>query len=405
MEINLPIEKNHPVFKPTVLKLGLVSFFADISSEMLYPITPIFLTLVLGASPFQVGVIEGLAEGVASLLKVYSGALSDRFRQRKIFILAGYFLAAVAKPWVGQATSWWHVLLARSTDRLGKGIRSAPRDALLSESVSAEYRGAAFGWHRMMDTLGAALGPLLTLMLLYFFQKTSQDINFFRSIYFYAFIPGLLAVLVVLWVHEPDRQPIVAAADPFQQSSKWMTLNPSFKVFLFSWTLFSLANSSDVFLILKAQQSGVSLQSTILMYVFYNLVYSLLSPYLGGLSDRIGRRPLLVGGLFVFALIYLSFGWADQIWQFWVLFATYGLYMAATDGVSKAYIVDLIPAEQKATGLGLFGTVVGVSTIFASTMTGYLWSHFGVVACFSWSATLAALAAVVLLLKRSNNCC
>lgn len=366
---------------------------------MLYPITPLFLTLVLGASPFQVGVIEGLAEGVASLLKVYSGALSDRFRQRKVFILVGYFLAAVAKPWIGQATSWWHVLLARSTDRFGKGIRSAPRDALLSESVAAEYRGAAFGWHRMMDTLGAALGPLLTLLLFYFFQKSSQDLEFFRTVYFYAFIPGLLAVLFVLWVHEPDRKPVVAAEAHLKPSLSWKTWPRSFKTFLFSWTLFSLANSSDVFLILKAQQSGVSLQSTILMYVFYNLVYSLLSPYLGGLSDRVGRRPLLVGGLFVFAVIYLSFGWADQIWQFWALFATYGIYMAATDGVSKAYIVDLMPAEQKATGLGLFGTIVGVSTIFASSVTGYLWSHFGAAACFSWSAALAAVAAAVLMFK------
>lgn len=375
---------------PNVIKLGLVSFFADLSSEMLYPITPIFLTLVLGATAFDIGLIEGFAEGVASLLKTYSGRWSDRLQSRKAFVWIGYLCAAIAKPLVGGATSWTHVLFARGFDRFGKGIRSAPRDALLSESVAPEFRGAAFGWHRAMDTLGAAIGPLLAVLYIHF----HSDKEALRSLYYIALIPGLVATLVVFSVREKK----VAPVSPRQQKApKAFYKSKAFKQYLMGWGLFSLTNSSDVFLLLKAQKAGISLTQTIFMYAFYNLFYALLSPYLGSLSDRLGRKWLLVGGLSVFAFVYVLFGFASDPWQFWCLFAIYGSYMAATDGVGKALAVDLVPADMKATGLGYLGTVTGLATILASAVAGLLWDKLGSQWTFFYGAAGALLAIVVLL--------
>jgi MFS family permease len=377
---------------PSVIKLGLVSFFADVSSEMLYPITPIFLTTVLGASAFDVGLIEGFAEGVASLLKTYSGAWSDRLQKRKTFVWLGYLLTALAKPLVGIAGSWPQVLLARGLDRFGKGIRSAPRDALLAEAVPTHLRGAAFGWHRMMDTLGAALGPVLAICFLSSHATTSEGL---RHIYFLALIPGLIAVAFVFTVHE-DFKPVQAASSAKNLvQGAW---SPKFKRYLWAWAIFSAANSSDVFLLLKAQKSGVSLTTTIWLYAFYSLLYALASPYLGQLSDRIGRKIILIFGLAIFAFVYVFFGLAHELWQFWILFGVYGLYMAATDGVGKALAVDLVPKERKATGVGLLGTVTGLATIFASAAAGFLWDHAGAEWTFFYGAGGAVIASFLLLL-------
>lgn len=375
---------------PTVVKLGLVSFFADVSSEMLYPITPIFLTLVLGASVANVGIIEGVAEGIASLLKTYSGRWSDRIQKRKTFVWVGYLFAAIAKPITGGATSWFYVLFARGFDRLGKGIRSAPRDALLAESVKPQYLGAAFGWHRMMDTLGAAIGPLIAILFLQVYSEPQH----LRWIYYLAVVPGLISVLVVFTVKESTHEKSRAkdSALKLQLSS----LPKSFKTYLTAWGIFSLTNSSDVFLLLKAQKSGLSLTMTILLYAFYNLLYAISSPYLGHLSDRFGRKWVLISGLFVFALVYAAFGFAIEPWQFWCLFGIYGFYMAATEGVGKALAVDLVPKEFKATGLGLLGTVSGFATIVASSAAGLLWDHLGSQWSFFFGATGAVLAICVL---------
>ena len=241
---------------PTVIRLGLVSFFADVSSEMLYPITPIFLSLVLGASAFNLGLIEGLAEGVASLLKTYSGAWSDRLKKRKAFVWFGYLVAALAKPLVGGASNWLQVLFARSMDRFGKGVRSAPRDALLAESVSPANLGAAFGWHRMMDTCGAALGPLLAILFLHFYSQPQQ----IRWLYYLAVIPGLLAVLLVFSIQENQKntnaQPPVpkASIENVKFFSAFSSLGRAYKTYLVGWGFFSLANSSDIFLLLKMQK-------------------------------------------------------------------------------------------------------------------------------------------------------
>lgn len=372
---------------PTVKKLGLVSFLADVSSEMLYPITPLFLTTVLGASVTSVGVIEGAAEAIASLLKTYSGFWSDRIQKRKPFVWMGYLFAALAKPMIGVAQTWPQVLFARSFDRTGKGLRTAPRDALLVESVPAKMRGAALGWHRGMDTLGAAIGPLLAI----WFLSYSADL---RWIYYLAFIPGILAVLVAFSLKETS-----AVKKQVMEKPSWgsfFKLPADFKYYLFSWSIFSVANSSDVFLLLKAQKSGMSLTQTILLYCFYNLTYALMSPYLGGLSDRLGRKKILIVGLLVFAFVYGGFVYANVSWQFWILFGIYGLYMAATDGVSKAFAIDLLGEDKKATAVGYLGTVTGIATLVASSTAGFLWDHFGSGVAFAYGALGALLTCVAL---------
>lgn len=378
------------VLNSTVIRLGLVSFFADIASEMLYPITPIFLSTVLGASMASIGLIEGLAEAVASLLKTYSGSWSDSISRRKPFIIVGYFLAAIAKPFIGASTSWVHVLEARTLDRIGKGIRSAPRDALLADSVQASDRGAAFGWHRAMDTAGAAIGPLFAIFLL------NSDPSNLRSLYTWALIPGLLAVSILFFIHEPPSTQSTSKKwiNPFKSYSFF---SPNFKKYLFSWGVFSLTNSSDVFLLMKAKTAGLSTTSIILVYCFYNLIYALSSPYLGILSDKWDRKKILASGLAVFAFVYLGFGYATEIWQFWLLFATYGLYMGATDGVSKALAIDLVAPDLKATAIGVLGTVTGLCTIIASVVAGLLWDHLGPVSTFLYGAMGAVLAIIFLL--------
>ena len=381
---------------PTVIRLGLVSFFADVASEMLYPITPLFLTALLGASISSVGLIEGIAEGTASLLKVYAGTWSDRSGNRKFFVGAGYLFAAIAKPLIGLASSWPLVLFARSFDRFGKGIRSAPRDAMLSESIAPELRGAAFGWHRMMDTLGATVGPLGAVLFLHFYQDP-EDL---RYIYFLALIPGLLSVALVLSVRDSARTKSPATPRPVTVQRPMFSLSNfsrDFKIYLGAWFIFSLANSSDVFLILKAQKSGFNLTETIFLYTFYNLIYSVGSPYLGAISDKIGRKPVLIMGLLVFAAVYAWLGLATQHWQFWLIFGVYGLYMAATDGVGKAFAVDLVRPESKASGLGFLGTLTGIATLFASVIAGFLWDHLGNEFTFFYGSAGALIAAGVLL--------
>lgn len=371
----------------TVFRLGLVSFFADISSEMLYPITPIFLTSVLGASMASLGVIEGIAEAIASLLKTYSGYWSDKIEKRKPFMIFGYGVAALSKPIIGLATIWPHVLFARALDRTGKGFRSAPRDALLAEAIAPEQRGAAFGWHRAMDTLGAALGPLLAILLL---SWSAEDL---RSLYIWALIPGLIATLIIFSVRE--KNPTYQRAQKF--SLNLNQLSPEFKKYLAAWGVFSIVNSSDVFLIMKAKQSGISLQESVLMYCFYNLFYSLMSPYLGHLSDKWGRKYVLAFGLGVFSLVYFGFSFCTSQWQFWFLFSIYGVYMAASDGVGKAFAVDLVPSHLKATGVGILGTVTGFTTIFASIIAGVLWDQVGAQWTFIYGALGALLAMMGLL--------
>ncbi len=390
-------ETHDKVLNPTVVKLGFVSLLADISSEMLYPITPLFLTGILGASMLSVGLIEGVAEVIASTLKFYSGKWSDRIIKRKPFIGAGYLISALAKPLIGISTTWIGVLFARGFDRTGKGLRGAPRDALLSESVPERFRGQAFGWHRAMDTLGAAIGPLIAVIYLTYF---SADL---RSIYFIALIPGLAAVAVVMSIKEKKSGAEFVKKRSAGPKLRLREISRDFKIYLLSWGIFSLVNSSDVFLLLKAKESGLELNTVIFMYCFYNLTYALMSPYFGKLSDRVPRKKVLAFGLLIFCLVYLGFSFSTSNWHYWFLFGIYGLYMAATDGVGKALAVDLVSAEHKASGLGLLSAVTGVASVVASTMAGLLWDKFGSGWAFLYGSFGALCSIFLLLLIRRGQ--
>lgn len=377
-----PVTPKENVLNPTVLRLGFVSLLADISGDMLYPVTPLFLTTVLGASMASVGLVEGCAEATASLLKLFSGAWSDRTGLRKAFVVAGYAIAAAAKPLIGVARAWPVVLGARSLDRFGKGLRTSPRDALLAEAVSERSRGRVFGWHRAMDSTGAALGPLFAVLYLKLHPTE------LREIYFLALIPGLLAVALMLTVKEKRGH----ARRDGPLLPRWRETPRNFRYYLLAWGVFSLANSSDVFLLLRASRAGFGLAGTVLLYSLYNFLYAALSPYLGGLSDALGRRRVIVGGLLVFAGVYCGFAFFTAPWQLWVLFAVYGVYMAATDGAGKALAVDLVPPERKATALGAFGMVTGFCALFASFVAGLLWDHWNSAAPFLYGAVGALLA-------------
>ncbi len=356
---------------------------------MLYPITPIFITSVLGASMTSLGIIEGCAEAISNILKIYSGNWSDQIQKRKPFIVLGYIFAALAKPMTGLAQVWYHVLLARSFDRVGKGLRTAPRDAMLSESVAPELRGQAFGLHRMMDTMGAAIGPLIAILFLKFYHGS------LRTIYFLAFIPGLISVLLALSIRE--LKPTGKINEKIKW--KWNEFSPPFKNYLLAWTVFSLTNSSDVFLLMRVKQSGGSTTMTILLYVFYNFLYSILSPYFGKKSDKIPRIKVLFMGLIVFSLVYIGFAFAHEIWQFWILFGMYGIYMASTEGVGKALAVDLFDPRLKATAIGIIGTTTGISTVIASASAGFIWDIWGSQWTFIFTASGAILGSIILMKK------
>jgi MFS family permease len=371
-----------------VFDLGLVSFFADVSSEMLYPLIPVFLTSVLGAPVAVVGLIEGLAEATASLLKSFSGWWSDRLRYRKPFIVGGYSLSALAKPLLGVAVGWPMALGARVLDRVGKGVRDAPRDSLLADSTDPRFRGKAFGWHRGMDTLGAVVGPLLALGLLSVLHGN------LRLVLLLAFIPGAIAAALVLVVKDKRREP--GRGDLPRLSD----LTRPYKAYLLAWGAFAIANSSDVFLILRARSLGFTTVTVVLVYALYNLVYAFASPALGHLSDRIGRRVVLRVGLVVFAVVYLGFALADQGWMMWPLFGVYGLYIAATEGVGKALAIDLVPSSVRGSAVGMFGTVTGLCALVASVVAGVMWDAIGSYAPFLFGAAGAVVAAGLLAFVR-----
>lgn len=376
------MDENSPI-NSTVKKLGAISFFADVASEMLYPITPILLTTIIGASVSSVGIIEGIAESIASLMKTYSGMWSDKIAKRRPFILIGYFLGAVSKPIIGFSNSWIGVLSARAIDRTGKGLRSSPRDALIADCVSENSRGAAFGWHRMMDTLGATVGPLIAILFLKYHPDN------LRSLYYWAIIPGLLSVIIIFSIKEtPQQIPKKSFSNPFKL---WKNFDIPFKEYVFAWGIFSLTNSSDVFLLLRAKDIGFSTIGVILLYCTYNLTYALSSPYLGKLSDKIDRKKLLIAGLLTFSCVYVAIGTSNSKWTFWVLFLIYGLYMGATDGVGKALAVDLSPKDLKASSLGIISTITGLCTIFASSLTGIIWEKINP----SWAFYYGAIGALV----------
>jgi len=369
-----------------VRALGWVSFANDLGSELAYPIVPLFLRSVLGASFAVVGVIEGIAEGVAVGLRGIAGWLSDRAGgRRKPWIVAGYGLTAASRPLLAAANVWGIVLGARLVDRAGKAARTAPRDALIRDSTPPPLLGASFGYHRAMDTAGAVIGPLVAVALL------SVGMSL-RSVLWVAVVPGFATLLLLRAIHEapPAARAEVMPTGPARR------LPTSFWIALGIWVVFSVGNSSDVFLILRSKNLGLDFTLTVLAYAAYNLVYSTLSWPLGALSDRVPRAAVLAGGLTTFALVYLGFAFAPADWAVWPLFAVYGAYIAATEGVAKAWVGDRAPAGVAGTAYGLFAAASGGALLVASIGAGLLWSHVSPRAPFVLGAAAAAAALLLL---------
>ncbi|MBE3577329.1 MAG: MFS transporter [Limnochordales bacterium] len=360
-----------------IIIAGLTSLLTDISTEMIYPLLPLFLTTTLGATPDIVGIIEGLAESMASLLKVFSGTISDRLGRRKPLAVAGYGMAAVGKVLLALAGSWGMVLAGRLVDRFGKGIRTAPRDAIIAESASDSGRGRAFGLHRLFDTVGAAIGVALA----YFFLTNYE--GDYRPVFIASIVPAVLGVAILFLLREKGEG---QGSDRRQLSFDWRCLDPRLRAFLMVTFLFTLGNSSNQFLLLRAQNLGFDSATVVLLYLVYNLTYALISYPAGRLSDRIGRRPLLVLGYAAYGIVYLGFALASQQSTLWWLFAAYGLYIGVTEGVEKALVADIAPAGQKATLIGLHATLVGIGLLPASAFAGLLWDLFGPAAPFYFGA-------------------
>jgi len=376
--------KNKFGISKNVFVLGLVSFFNDIASEMIYPIVPIFLTSILGAPVAIVGLIEGIAESTASILKVISGWLSDKWQKRKPFVVAGYLFSAISKILLSLAYSWPFVLFARFVDRFGKGTRTSARDALITESSENKVRGRAFGFHRTLDTLGAVVGPLIALLAIHFLD------NNFRLIFFLAFIPAFIGILLLLFfVKEKEKE--ANSLNTFHFN--WRELNPSFKIFLLISLIFALGNSSDAFLILRAQNLGLSLILVVLAYVFFNFTYAIFSMPAGIIADKIGPKKVLLAGFLLFSIVYLFFGLVHSSLLLWLLFPIYGIYMALTEGVGKAYISNLVPQEKIGTAFGVYQTTIGLCTFFASLIAGLLWTYIDVSTPFIFGSIMALISA------------
>ena len=377
--------------------LGVVSGLTDISSEMLYPIVPIFLTSVLGAPMSIVGLIEGVAESTASFLKIAGGLWSDKIGKRKPFVVAGYSLSAISKPVLALAYTWHFVLFSRFIDRVGKGLRTSARDALIANSIEKQHWGKAFGFHRAMDTAGATLGPLAALLMLNMMPVSAPN---YRLIFIVAFIPAVLGVFVLLHFVKEAAQSAKPLPSPLATNHSPLTtavpMSSDFKTFVVLYAIFALGNSSDVFLIMKAKSIGFTTTHVILAYTGYNLVYALLAAPAGWISDKLGKIKTMTFGFLVFSAVYLGFATADKSWMIWALFALYGFYGAFNEGIAKAVISHLSAADNRATAMGYFQGTLGFLTFFASTLAGFLWTRFSPAAPFLVGACCALVSTLAL---------
>ncbi len=381
-----------------VVAISLVSLLNDASSEIIYPLLPVFLATSLGASARAIGVIEGLAESVSSLLKLFAGYLSDRLGSRKPLVVAGYSLASVARPLLAFAQTWPQVLAIRLTDRVGKGIRTAPRDAMIADQVPLQQRGIAFGFHRAMDHAGAVIGPLFGYLLFIFFVTNSQSPakSEFAKIFFVASIPALMAVMVAIFFMR--ESPVQRHAGPELPKLSLRGFDKNFKRFLLVLALFTLSNSSDAFLILRAVDAGIPLSMAPLLWAAHHGTKVLSSLFGGDLSDRLGRKRLIVSGWVLYAAVYAGFAFATQQVSLWILFLIYGIYFGLVEGAEKALVADLVQPEQRGTAYGLYNLAFGVTVFPASLLMGMIWDWKGPTTAFLVSAVMGATAAVLLLI-------
>ncbi len=385
-----------------VWALSLVSLLNDTSSEIIYPLLPTFLALSLGASPFAIGAIEGIAESTASLLKLFSGYISDKLQKRKGLVLFGYSLSAIFRPLLAFATNSAEVLFVRLVDRTGKGIRGTPRDALLAADVPKEKRGLAFGFNRAADHLGAVFGPIIATILIYFIavNVNNPTVAEYQQVFLFASIPIILGLLVVFFFVKEDKKIEVKKSEIKLSLSEF---DSNFKRFLLIIALFTLSNSSDAFLLLRAEQSGISPAMLPILWMVLHISKVISSIIGGDLSDKLGRKQLIFAGWIVYALVYLGFAFINQAWQAWVLFIIYGIYFGLTEGAEKALVADLVEDEKRGTAYGLYALAFGVTVFPASLLLGGIWSIFGASYAFIFSSFLSIIAAFLILTVQTNK--
>ncbi|RLG25137.1 MFS transporter [Methanosarcinales archaeon] len=374
--------------------LGLVSLFTDFSSQMVFPLIPLFLTTVLGAGACVVGIVEGAAETTASLLKVVSGYWSDKIKKRKIFVFFGYSLSSVTKPLFAFANVWSFVLFVRVIERIGKGLRTAPRDAIVAESCDEGVRGKAYGFHRAMDGIGSVLGAILAFLLL--------PVLGYRNIFLFAFIPSIIAVFVVLFIKEKNI--------PLKEETREITLKSSFKklpinlkLFISVSSIFALGHFGYAFLLLRAKNIGLADNRAILLYVFFYIIYTLCVIPSGILSDKIGRKPILMAGYLIFAITSLGLIFASNIYDILLFFVIYGIFYAMIDGVQRAFVVDLAPKHLKATALGTFHTAIGMVALPGGFIAGSLWDKISPETAFLYGFALATISMVLFIFVKDKT--
>ncbi|MCH8011706.1 MAG: MFS transporter [Candidatus Marinimicrobia bacterium] len=380
----------HSSKNKNILFLGLVSLFTDLSSQMVYPLIPEFLVSI-GANKSTIGLIEGTAESVASVFRTIFGRWSDRIRKRKLFIFFGYGLSAISKPFLYFANFWTTVLLVRFFDRMGKAIRTPARDALISMSVSPQSKGKAFGFHRAMDRIGAIGGPALAIILLQVFH------NDIHLVFLASVIPGLIALLFVFYARETS----IPRKEAQKRREHTGMKDTSFKIFLVANVMFTLGNSSNAFLILKARETGLSVALIPAIWIVYNIFCTLSSPVFGILSDRLGRKPIILMSFIYYAIIYFLFGLAESLWMVWMLFGAYGIYYGLSEGVYRAYIADMVDEQNRATAYGIFNTAIGLTLLPASLIMGVIWDRLGSQWAFFTSASFSLFGFIIFLVSLS----
>ena len=375
-----------------IVILGLISCFADISSEMVYPLIPLYLTAAFGATPVLVGIIEGIAESLASLLKVFSGYISDKFKCKKAIAFSGYATGLLYKLALLFAGSWFGILIARIIDRFGKGIRTAPRDAMVAMSSDEKHMGKSFGIHKMLDMLGSAIGILLAFIIV-----RNVEVDGYKLVFAISIIPIIIALFLFIFLKEDKTK-----VSDNHRVCFWKNiskLDNNLKLYLLITFIFTLGNSSNSFLLLRASDMGFSNSNTVLLYFIYNLTASLFAIPCGKLSDKIGRKSLLVGGYLTFSLVYFGFAFCNSKTMMIIIFIIYGIYTAMISGAERAFISEIAPKELKGTLLGLHSTVVGIALLPASVVAGLLWDNIGYYAPFVFGASLSLIATIILIIK------